>query len=118
LLSRLDRWLAPAPDPARVAWLREHAYAHRGKHGDGLIENSLAAFEAAIAAGLGIECDVQRTADGAALVFHDCELDRLTASTARCAAHAPRLPADPLARPASRSRCSRPARQVAGACRC
>jgi glycerophosphoryl diester phosphodiesterase len=48
-------------------------------HGGGRIENSTGAFAAAIAAGLGIECDVQLTADHQAVVFHDWELDRLTA---------------------------------------
>ena len=78
MLSNLDRWLAPAPDPARVAWLRAHIYAHRGKHGGALVENSPGACAAAIAAGLGIECDVQQSADGRAIVFHDARLDRLT----------------------------------------
>jgi len=41
-------------------------------------ENSLAAFSAAIEAGHGIECDVQRARDGTPMVFHDWELDRLT----------------------------------------
>jgi glycerophosphoryl diester phosphodiesterase len=62
----------------RTSWLRQGAYAHRGLHGPGLPENSLAAAEGAIAAGLGIECDVQLSWDGEALVFHDWELDRLT----------------------------------------
>jgi glycerophosphoryl diester phosphodiesterase len=48
-------------------------------HGAGRVENSPGAFRAAIAAGVGIECDVQLTADDAALVFHDWDLDRLTA---------------------------------------
>jgi glycerophosphoryl diester phosphodiesterase len=74
----IDRWLSPAPDPAKVAWLRGVVYAHRGLHGSGKVENSPGAFAAAIAAGLGIECDVQRTRDGRAVVFHDRELDRLT----------------------------------------
>lgn len=56
-------------------------FAHRGLHGSGIVENSLAAFEAAIAAGFGIELDVQLSADGEAMVFHDYELDRLTAAT-------------------------------------
>jgi glycerophosphoryl diester phosphodiesterase len=47
-------------------------------HGDGRIENSRAAFEAAIAAGSGIELDVQASADGEAMVFHDYDLERLT----------------------------------------
>lgn len=41
-------------------------------------ENSPSAFAEAMARGLGIECDVQRTGDGRAAVFHDWELDRLT----------------------------------------
>ncbi len=41
-------------------------------------ENSPTAFAGAIARGLGIECDVQRSGDGQAVVFHDWELDRLT----------------------------------------
>ena len=53
-------------------------FAHRGLHGDGRIENSRAAFEAALAAGSGIELDVQASADGEAMVFHDYELGRLT----------------------------------------
>ena len=53
-------------------------FAHRGLHGDGRIENSRAAFEAAIAAGHGIEFDVQASADGQAMVIHDHALERLT----------------------------------------
>lgn len=41
-------------------------------------ENSLAAFRAAIAAGLGIECDIRKSSDGRAVVFHDADLERLT----------------------------------------
>ncbi len=52
--------------------------AHRGLHGPGVPENSMAAFRAAIAAGYGIECDIQRASDGTALVFHDDDLPRLT----------------------------------------
>lgn len=54
--------------------------AHRGLHdrAKGVIENSRAAFEAAIAAGYGIELDVQRSSDGEAMVFHDHEMPRLT----------------------------------------
>mgnify|MGYP001343404964 CR=1 FL=1 len=74
----LDSLLAPAPDGARIAWLTGRDYAHRGLHGGGVPENSFPAFSAAIAAGMGIECDVQKTADGRAAVFHDWELDRLT----------------------------------------
>lgn len=59
-------------------WLVRWEYAHRGLHGPGVPENSLAAAEGAIAAGMGIECDIQLSADGAAMVFHDWELSRLT----------------------------------------
>ena len=62
-----------APD-----WLTRWEYAHRGLHGDGVPENSLAAAEAAIAAGLGIECDIQRSRDDHPIVFHDWDLLRLT----------------------------------------
>lgn len=78
LLGPLDRKLAPAPAPRKVAWLLGNVYAHRGLHGAGVPENSLAAFESAMARGLGIECDTQRSSDGHAMVFHDWELDRLT----------------------------------------
>jgi glycerophosphoryl diester phosphodiesterase len=74
----IDAWLCPPPDPARVGWLAQSTYAHRGLHGGGRVENSPSAFAAAIERGLGIECDVQRSRDGQAMVFHDWELDRLT----------------------------------------
>ncbi len=58
-------------------------FAHRGFHdaGDGRPENSLAAARAAIAHGYGIEFDVQLTANGEAVVFHDYVLDRLTGAS-------------------------------------
>ncbi|MEX3017058.1 glycerophosphodiester phosphodiesterase family protein [Gymnodinialimonas hymeniacidonis] len=54
--------------------------AHRGLHNraNGVIENSMGAVKAAIAAGYGIEVDVQLASDNAAMVFHDDRLDRLT----------------------------------------
>ena len=57
--------------------------AHRGYHdaSRGRPENGLAAFRAAIAAGYGIELDVQLSADGEAMVFHDETLDRMTSET-------------------------------------
>jgi glycerophosphoryl diester phosphodiesterase len=62
------------------AWLVARPIAHRGLHdaGAGVFENTLSAAGAAIAAGFAIECDVQDTADGDAVVFHDHTLDRLT----------------------------------------
>jgi glycerophosphoryl diester phosphodiesterase len=68
-----------ADEARRPRWLTAIPYAHRGLHGPGALENSRAAFEAAIAAGQGIECDVQLTRDGEAAVFHDYDLGRLTA---------------------------------------
>ena len=53
--------------------------AHRGLWtADGPPENSLAAFQAACAAGYSIELDVQLSADGEAMVFHDDDLERMT----------------------------------------
>ncbi len=65
------------------AWLTARPIAHRGLHDPkgGPRENTLSAAEAAIAAGFAIECDVQDTADGDAVVFHDHTLERLTAAT-------------------------------------
>ena len=81
LSDLLDGRFAPAPDPARVAWIDRFCYAHRGLHGAGVPENSPAAFIAAIERGIGIECDVHRSSDGQAVVFHDWDLDRLTGET-------------------------------------
>lgn len=66
-----------------LGWLVAKPIAHRGLHdlAAGVIENSPSAAKAAIAGGFGIECDVQLTADGEAVVFHDFVLDRLTAET-------------------------------------
>ncbi len=73
-----DAILSPAPDAGRVAPLMQRPYAHRGLHGGGLIENSMGAFNAAINGNFGIELDIQLARDGAAMVFHDDSLDRLT----------------------------------------
>lgn len=69
------------------AWLTEKPIAHRGLHDrqTGVVENTITAAEAAIARGFAIECDVQETADGDAVVFHDFTLDRLTAEAGRVA---------------------------------
>ena len=52
--------------------------AHRALHGPGAPENSGPAIARAIAAGYGIEIDVQLSSDGRAMVFHDYDLQRLT----------------------------------------
>lgn len=53
-------------------------YAHRGLHGEGIPENSLAAFSRACERGVGIELDVQLSRDGEVMVFHDATLMRMT----------------------------------------
>jgi glycerophosphoryl diester phosphodiesterase len=64
----------------RLDWLVARPIAHRGYHdrGKGVIENTAAAFDAAIAAKYAIECDLQLSRDGEAMVFHDDTLDRVT----------------------------------------
>jgi glycerophosphoryl diester phosphodiesterase len=64
-----------APD-----WLTARPIAHRGLHdrARGIIENMPGAAQAAIDAHFGIECDIQLTADGEAMVHHDDALGRLT----------------------------------------
>jgi glycerophosphoryl diester phosphodiesterase len=61
-------------------WLTANPIAHRGFHdaSRGILENTLGAAERAAARALSIECDVQASADGEAMVFHDDALDRLT----------------------------------------
>ena len=61
--------------------LRGWAYAHRGLHGDGVPENSLAAFQRAVNAGYGSELDVHLLADGELAVIHDSSLLRTTGCT-------------------------------------
>ncbi|MEM8827206.1 MAG: glycerophosphodiester phosphodiesterase family protein [Pseudomonadota bacterium] len=64
---------------AKLAALSARPFAHRGLHSPGgPVENSVAAFEAAIDAKLGIELDVQLTAEAGAVVFHDATLERLS----------------------------------------
>jgi len=67
----------------KLSWLTARPIAHRGLHDarNGIVENTPGAATAAIAGNYSIECDVQITADGEAMVFHDDELDRLTVET-------------------------------------
>ena len=62
--------------PADMTLLRD--YAHRGLHGGGIPENSMAAFAKACDLGYGIELDVQLSRDGVVMVFHDYTLTRMT----------------------------------------
>ena len=58
-------------------WLFDKPIAHRGLHGGGVMESSLAAFEAAIQKGYNIEIDVHILADDTLVVFHDNTLERI-----------------------------------------
>src|SRR5258707_10264581 len=64
-----------APD-----WLTARPVAHRGLHdaSRGIIENMPSAAQAAVDGNFAIECDIQLTADGEAMVHHDDALGRLT----------------------------------------
>jgi len=68
----------PAP-----AWLVATPIAHRGLHDETRPENSLIAIEAALQRGFPVEIDVQVSADGRAVIFHDWNLLRLTGFDAR-----------------------------------
>lgn len=63
--------------------------AHRGLHdaAKGIVENSVPAFERAIARGYGIECDVRPAACGTPMVFHDLTLERLMVGEGALAKH-------------------------------
>lgn len=73
---------------SNLDWLTARPIAHRGLHdaSAGVIENTATAFSAAIAAGYGIECDLQVSADGEAMVHHDDALGRLTEGSGALAA--------------------------------
>lgn len=66
-------------------WLTEKPIAHRGLHNaaEGVIENSMTAFEHAIKAGIPIECDIHLSSDLQPVVFHDATLLRLTGDARR-----------------------------------
>ena len=63
--------------------LKGWSYAHRGLHGEGVPENSMAAFKAALEGGYGIELDVHLLADGNLAVMHDSLLKRTTGAEGR-----------------------------------
>lgn len=69
----------------RLDWLIARPVSHRGLHDaeKGIIENTPSAFAAAVAARYGIECDLQISADGEAMVYHDDALGRLTEGQGR-----------------------------------
>jgi glycerophosphoryl diester phosphodiesterase len=74
-------------------WLTARPIAHRGLHkvSSGVVENTVSAFAAAIKMNYAIECDLQLTADGEAVVFHDETLERLTEQTGWLNKHTTRV---------------------------
>jgi glycerophosphoryl diester phosphodiesterase len=81
LLKMIDRIFEhrpqAAPDQRRLAGCR--VVSHRGEH-DGriILENTLPAFDAAVALGIwGIECDLRWTRDLTPVVIHDADLRRV-----------------------------------------
>jgi glycerophosphoryl diester phosphodiesterase len=70
-------------------WLIARPVAHRGLHdaAAGVIENTPAAFAAAAGASYAIECDLQISRDGEAMVHHDDALGRLTDGSGRLDEH-------------------------------
>lgn len=66
------------PRNGRMEHLKKWSYAHRGLHSDGIPENSMAAFQAALDSGYGIELDVHLLSDGNLAVIHDAKLLRTT----------------------------------------
>ena len=63
--------------------LQGWSYAHRGLHGQGRPENSMAAFQAALEGGYGIEFDLHLLRDGNLAVIHDSLLKRTTGAEGR-----------------------------------
>ena len=83
--------MTPLAPGARRAldWLTATPVAHRGLHdiGKGIVENTESAVQAALDGGYAIEVDLQLTADGEAVVFHDYTLERLTEGSGRVIDH-------------------------------
>jgi glycerophosphoryl diester phosphodiesterase len=69
------------PQLRDLNWLVARPIAHRGLHRNKIVENTQSAFAAAIKQDYAIECDLQITKDGEAVVFHDDEVDRLLDGT-------------------------------------
>ncbi len=68
------------PQMRALDWLTARPIAHRGLHNkaEGIVENTQSAFAAALAGNYAIECDLQISSDGEAVVFHDEDLERLS----------------------------------------
>lgn len=84
-MSSAGRRSAPTGLPSAPGWLRDVPLAHRGLHGDGVAENSLAAFDAAATAGYGVELDVLLSRDEVPVVVHDPTLRRVAGLDRRVA---------------------------------
>lgn len=70
----MDRFAFPKPRALPAGqWI-----AHRGLHDAKSPENSMSAFQAALAAGFPIETDLRLSADGQIMIFHDESLNRMT----------------------------------------
>ncbi len=78
LLAPMGRWQHPG-----LSALRGWNYAHRGLHDGQTPENSMAAFQAALGRGYGIELDVHLLRDGNLAVIHDSSLKRTTGQEGR-----------------------------------
>lgn len=64
-------------------FITQKPIAHRGLWNEEVAENSLIAFSRAIDAEYPIELDVQITADGKLVIFHDWSLDRVTSGNGK-----------------------------------
>lgn len=78
--------------PELPASFRAAPIAHRALHDAhaGRAENGPAAIAAAVAAGYGIEIDLQLSADDVAMVFHDYALERMTGADGSVRDHSAR----------------------------
>lgn len=74
-----DQKTMAADQNRNPAFLKAQPVAHRGYHdmNNTIWENTISAFQRAIDHGYAIECDLQYTADGVPVVFHDDDMQRL-----------------------------------------
>ena len=73
------------PQLRQLEWLVHRPIAHRGLHDEtlGQVENTESAFTKALEKSYSIECDIQLTADGEAVVFHDDDVGRILQGSGR-----------------------------------
>ena len=83
ILTALYLFLIAPGAPRDIDKFKTLRYAHRGLHGDGIAENSMSAFRAAVEGGFGIELDVRLSSDNVLVVFHDDTLDRVVGREGR-----------------------------------